>query len=259
MNEQHYIEDRVVQNPYFRRHVLERPTFRFQAELQETQVVFPYRQITQSRTEGHTPWRLCGVTLERFSRLKERIEVGKALYAILFGNPIIRGGVHAFAAAHPHTGSRADYQPALYSAAQKTSPRSVAAERLNGYGVRAGVPPFYSPRLAEAWTDRPFEAPGGSDWFTEPGQTRPFGPAKAPRALDMTGEACLGLYKLELAGILKAAVARLPDDAMPVSPQDGPASPAACGQREADHPHSPGYKPGSPSARADTEAQPRQR
>ncbi|MDF2935304.1 MAG: hypothetical protein K0Q90_677 [Paenibacillaceae bacterium] len=255
MNEQHYIEGRVVQNPYFRKNVLERPAFRFQAELQETQVAFPYRRITPDGTEERFPWRLCGLTLERFSHLRERIEVGKALYAILFGNPLIKSGVHDFAAAQPHTGSRADYHPALFTAAQKASPRPVtAAERLDGYGVRAGAPLLYSPRLADAWADQPFEAPGGSDWFTKPEQLRPFGPAKAPRALDSTGESCLGLYKLELAAILKTAISQ--ETSMPASPQDGPASPAPYGWPEADPPHSPEYIPGLPSAAAGTEESP---
>lgn len=261
MNEQHYIEGRVVQHPYFRQHVLERPAFRFQAQLQETQVVFPYRRITQDGTDSCKPWRLSGLTLERFSDLRERIEVGKALYGILFGNPIIRDGVHAFAAARPHTGSRADYHPALYTAAaQKASPPDVPpAERLHGYDVRAGARPFYSPRLTEVWADQPFAAPGGADWFVEQAQTRPFGPAKGPWSMDMTGEVCLGLYKLELAATLKAAIPQTLGGAKPVSPSDGPASPAACGQQVADPPHSPGYTPGLPSAAADTEESPHPR
>ncbi len=258
MNEQHFIEGRVVQHRYFRQRVLEKPAFRFQAQLQETQVLFPYRRITQDGTDSRTAWRLSGLTLERFSDLRERIEVGKALYGILFGNPIIRDGVHAFAAARPHTGSRADYHPALYTAAaQKASPPAVPpAERLHGYGVRAGVRPFYSPRLTDVWADQPFAAPGGADWFVEQAQTLPFGPAKAPQALDMTGEVCLGLYKLELTAALKAAIPQTLGGAKPVSPSDGPASPAACGQREADPPRSPGYTPGLPSAAEDTEESP---
>ncbi len=260
MNEQHYIEGRVVQNPYYRQHVLERPAFRFQAQLQETQVVFPYRQITLGETDSRTPWRLSGLTLERFSDLRERIEVGKALYGILFGNPIIRDGVHAFAAAHPHTGSRADYHPALYIATAQKAPQPAVppAERLHGYDVRAGVRPFYSPRLTDVWPDQPFAAPGGADWFVEQAQTRPFGPAKAPRSMDMTGEICLGLYKLELAATLKAALPQTLGGAKPVCPSqpDGPASPAACGEQEADPPHSPGYIPGLPSTAEDTEESP---
>lgn len=264
MNEQHYIEGRVVQNPYYRKHVLERPAFRFQAQLQETQVLFPYRRVTQDRAEGRMPWRLSGLTLERFSDLRERIRVGKALYGILFGNPIIRDGVHAFAAAQPHTGSRSDYHPALYAAAeQKASPPGILpAERLDGYGVRTGARPFYSPQLTDVWADQPFAAPGGEDWFREEAQLRLFsGPAKAPRAMDMTGEACLGLYKLELAAALKAALPQTLGGAKPVCPalSDGPASPAACGQPEADPLHSPGYIPGLPSAAADTEEQPHPR
>lgn len=261
MNEQHYIEGRVVQHPYFRQHVLGRPAFRFQAQLQETQVVFPYRRITGEETGGRSPWRLSGLTLEHFSDLHERVEVGKALYAILFGNPLICDGVHAFAAAHSHTGSRADYHPFLYTAAaQKASPPAVPpAERLHGYGIRADAQPFYSPRLTDVWADQPFSAPGGEDWFVEQAQTRPFGPAKAPRAMDMTGEVCLGLYKLELTAALKAAIPQTLGGAKPVSPSDVPASPAACGQREADPPHSPGCIPGLPSAEADTVEQPHPR
>lgn len=274
MNEQHYIEDRVVHNSHYRRQVLDMPFFRLEPLLQVNQVVFPYRRIKAPEPSGRQVWRLCGATVERFSDLHERIEAGKALYGMLFGNDAILKGVQAFAAAHPHTGSRADYQPAIFAANQKAPLRPVAAERLKGYGVRPGLPPFYSPRLEAVWEDQPFVAPGGGDWFADPDMIRPFDGVRPPRALDITGEACLGLYRLELAALLKSAAAGGSGgkgdsaEAMgtknahvrqgatppkPSCPQDGPAWPEACAPPEADHPHSPGYTPGWPSEAADRE------
>ncbi|MEI7025450.1 DUF2515 family protein [Paenibacillus sp. y28] len=114
INEQHYIEQRVIQQPEVRRDVLDAWFFQTQSLLQLNQVVFPYecRQSTLPR--------LAGIVVDRFESLKERIEIGKALYAMLFGLPQVLQGVQRFAAAQPHTGSRADVWPQLFTRSGST-------------------------------------------------------------------------------------------------------------------------------------------
>jgi hypothetical protein len=217
INEQHYIEGRVVRNSFYQKQVLDKPAFWMQPLMQLNQVVFPYAEVGGDAgrspdgpsLSGNLPaFRLAGLVVENFSKLEERIGVGKALYAMLFGIPAIRRGTESFAALQPHTGSRADYNPYLFTQAKKAPPQKLYAERLDGYGLRPGAEPLYSPRLNAAWEDHPSEAVERYDWFIDIQSADALTGCTAPAALDMTGEACLGLYKLELA-VLAAETAGL--------------------------------------------------
>lgn len=199
INEQHYIEDRVVRNPYFKTHVLDTPAFQAQAILQMNQVFFPYG-------DG----RLAGLVLESFSDLQERISVGKSLYGMLFGIPEVLRGASAFAASQPHTGSRADYSPGLFTKVRKAPPSLEYTEKLDGCKLREGASPLYSPPLTAAWKDHPVEPPERFDWFRRlPSMELLTSPVKAPVSVDMTGEACFALTKLEMAVIAAQTVKQL--------------------------------------------------
>lgn len=216
INEQHYIEGRVVRDPYYRRAVLEHPVFRAQPFMQTNQVLIPYRQEEnmvghrqkeeqKGASNSHTAaYPVAGLTVEQFGSLEERIGVGKALYGMLFGIPTICAGAQAFAAACPHTGSRADYNPRLFTPAEKTSP-GIFQERLRGCRWKEGTEPYYSPRLGDAWGDVRLEAIPRYDWFRDLDADEALkamdalGECQAPSKPDMTGEAFLDLYKLELA------------------------------------------------------------
>ncbi|MDF2926918.1 MAG: hypothetical protein K0R57_5832 [Paenibacillaceae bacterium] len=197
INEQNYIEGRVVRSRHYRKHVLETPAFRTQFLSQTNQVFFPYQE---QRTESpRSTYRLAGLVLEDFSDLEERIGFGKKLYAILFGIPRIRKEVEQFAIKQPHTGSRADYDNRLFTCNKKASSPDPYAKKLEGYGLQDGASPLYSPVLQEAWEDHPVEAIERYDWFTEIKGADAFTSVTVPRSLDMTAEACFGLRKLELA------------------------------------------------------------
>ncbi|WP_052487182.1 DUF2515 family protein [Gordoniibacillus kamchatkensis] len=101
VNEQQYIQRRVVDNPYFKKHVLDTLAFKTQSLLQLNQVVFPY----EVPERGTSRVRLAGLILENFADLAERIRFGQRLYAILFGLPDVAAGAHAFVRRQPHTGS----------------------------------------------------------------------------------------------------------------------------------------------------------
>lgn len=193
INEQHYIEGRVVRNGFYQKQVLNTLAFQTQSLLQLNQVLLPYRPDEES---GH---RLAGAILEDFGDLQERIGIGKALYGMLFGIPDIHGAALEFARRHPHTGSRADYNPRLFSSVRQAPPGSAYKARLDGCGLADGAHPLYSPPLQAAWKDHPADKVERYDWFTRLASADALGSVGAPERPDITGEACAALLKLELA------------------------------------------------------------
>jgi len=196
VNEQHYIERRVVRHPTYRATVLDTLFFNAQSILQLNQVVFPYYDNDKLR--------LAGLILENFSRLSERIEFGKKLYAILFGIPVVSEGAVSFAAARRHTGSRSDYWPHLFAPIRHAPPvpRGQLKEWLDGCSLRPGASPLYSPRLCDVWKDRPAGEIEPGDWFgrdTAEDAVSYLASVEPPFSFDMTHEYCFGLNKLELA------------------------------------------------------------
>ncbi|UKS27496.1 DUF2515 domain-containing protein [Paenibacillus sp. HWE-109] len=198
VNEQNFIEHRIVQNELYQKTVLDQLLFKSQAFLQLNQVAFPFK--LRSANEPGNPWHFAGLILEHFAHLSERIEFGKSLYAIIYGVPEVLQGVVRFASSTPHTGSRADYWPKHYSPIAKTSPDTKYQRRLDGSAWKANAVPLYSPPLAQAWPDRLVAPVEPGDWFTD--VSKPLSHMTAipvPVPFDMTNEIFDGLNKLELA------------------------------------------------------------
>ncbi|MNI27996.1 hypothetical protein D3C73_817570 [compost metagenome] len=207
VNEQNYIEQRIVQNPIYRKTVLDQFIFKMQSLLQLNQVCFPYGH--PKAIEGnphHSPIQLAGLILEDFSDLDERIEFGKKLYAILYGLPVVHQGTLAFAKQIPHTGSRADYGPHLFMSTKKTFPEQPFKERLIGDKLISGSEPYYSPTLEQAWEDRILARTEPGDWFVNLKALEHLRSIAVPFSFDMTAEACLALNKIELAIIAEQSV-----------------------------------------------------
>jgi hypothetical protein len=197
VNEQNYIERRVVQNAYFRENVVDTLLFKTQSLLQLNHVIFPF---VETGAEGAAnPCRLAGLVVEDFADIKERIEVGKTLYSILFGYPHIFQGAELFARERKHTGSRADYWPHIFAKVHKAPPGRAFSERLDGCRLKDDAPPLYSPELTNAWKDRPVDPPERFDWFTDMSPLKYFGTLTPPFSYEMTEEYCFGLNKIELA------------------------------------------------------------
>ncbi|MCI3920003.1 DUF2515 domain-containing protein [Paenibacillus sp. TRM 82003] len=203
VNEQHYIEGRIVQNQAVQTQVLQSLPFQAQSRLQLNQVFFPYAE----RGGPANRQRLAGLILEDFGDLRERIEVGKRLYALLFGVPSVAAGAASFAESTPHTGSRADYWPELFAAVRERPPEADYTQRLDGERLLPGAPRLYSPRLADAWKDRPLREPERYDWFRDADEACAYiSDAMAARPYEMSAEACYGLNKIELAALAKEAL-----------------------------------------------------
>lgn len=163
INEQQYIEQRVVRVPLFRKEVLDTIAFRVQAALRLDQILFPYLLPDED-----TP-RLVGIAVQHFPSLEDRIEVGKALYRLLFSDKERLNAIQRWAFHQPHTGSRADYWPHLYSTLPHLPQDQAYVRRLTGNGMIPGKPKIYSPRLHHVWKDTEQPPADGTDWFRDPG------------------------------------------------------------------------------------------
>ncbi|WP_096154407.1 MULTISPECIES: DUF2515 family protein [Bacillus] len=144
INEQNYIEKRVIQNPFYSEHVLNTIPFALQERLGFTKVILPFQTDNAVR--------LAGVTVSRFHHITSRINVGKQLYNILFKNNIVLDGVILFAENHIHTGSRTDYFPNLFSTSKT-------------------IGKVYSPTIPSAWKVYTHSIPKIEDWFQKDTET----------------------------------------------------------------------------------------
>lgn len=196
VNEQHFIQKRVVENEYFLRRVLESPAFVSQPFLQMNQIVFPLLR----NGVGSAPLRLAGRVMENFADLEERVAFGQSLYTMLLAYPAIREGAEAFARNVPHTGSRADYWPRRFAAGRMTKNGGMPKESGNAAVISSG---WFSPPLTAAWPDRPVCSGAGEDWFVRPEDVRPFlTPVRAPLVVDITHEHLFAQRKLQTAALL---------------------------------------------------------
>ncbi|SFM01114.1 DUF2515 family protein [Salibacterium qingdaonense] len=192
INEQHYIEKRVIQSDSFQQRVLQTFPFITQELLQMTQVVFPYREKSSIR--------LAGLTLEHFASLSERIEAGKRMYAVLFGIKEVQDGVNTWMKEVSHSGSRRDYWPGLFTTRGRAARPK---ERLIAEKIRTDAPLLYSPELGAVWRDRQPRRIWRKDWFTSMDVLQYVKTPRVPFSFDMTGEYCFGLNKLERLALLK--------------------------------------------------------
>ncbi|SFP61137.1 DUF2515 family protein [Salibacterium halotolerans] len=191
INEQHYIEKRVMEHEWFQKRVLRTFPFITQELLQMTQVVFPYREEKSIR--------LAGLTLEHFASLSERIKAGRQMYAVLFGVKEVYDGSKAWMKEVPHSGSRRDYWPGLFTTRGRTNRLN---ERLIAGKIRKDAPLLYSPELGMVWPDREPRRVRRQDWFTSASVLHWVKTPRIPFAFDMTGEYCFGLNKLERLALL---------------------------------------------------------
>lgn len=81
INEQNYIEQRVMNNNEYQKKVLESFEFKLQELLSFNHILFPYQQKGKIR--------IVGLTINQFSSLEERILFGKRLYSLLFAEGIL--------------------------------------------------------------------------------------------------------------------------------------------------------------------------
>ena len=164
INEQQYIEQRVVRKRYTVHRIFATLAFLAQSALSLNQVLFPYRAHPTDKR-----FQVVGINVHDFPAVEQRIAVGKTLYSLLYQDRNRFERIRQFAVRIPHTGSRADYWPHLFTPSGRT--REVDERytlRLQGAALRKDKPKLYSPHLRSAWPDVEHSPADGVDWFRDP-------------------------------------------------------------------------------------------
>ncbi|MFC7391752.1 DUF2515 domain-containing protein [Scopulibacillus cellulosilyticus] len=161
INEQNYLEKRVIQNNYFKKAVLGTVGFKLYDFFRFNHILFPYYE------KGHQKTSLAGETSRHFTSVHERILLGKRLYALLFYHEDILRGAFNWAKDHPHTGSRKDYWPHLFNNVNESFPRGLYKRRIKNCELRKGMERLYSPPLIYAWADVDHQKAEEGDWFDD--------------------------------------------------------------------------------------------
>nr|WP_256252912.1 DUF2515 family protein [Paenibacillus sp. UNC496MF] len=195
INEQSYLEERVIQNPYYQKEVVAQSKFHLQDWLSINQILLP--------AEGN---QLKGQTLYRFQSLHERILLGKRLYAVLFKNQEFNGQALEWAKRNPHTGSRKDYWPHLFNSVNEGVPGIPHPLRLKSCRIQNDAQRFYSPKLEDAWKNvtQPEAEPG--DWFHDPRAADYLEDDLEPIDGAIKEAYCTTLERLEIAALAKKAI-----------------------------------------------------
>ncbi|WP_339284186.1 DUF2515 domain-containing protein [Oceanobacillus sp. FSL K6-3682] len=163
INEQSYLEERVVHHPHFKETVLDTLGFKLYDFLRFNHIIFPLYQHGKIEKKPA----LIGDTLYHFSSLHERIMLGKRLYAILFQQTSVLKDILLWAGKHPHTGSRADYWEDLFHSVNESAPGTVYRRRTKHCERKKGAPRIYSPPLKYAWKDVDHAPAEEGDWFDD--------------------------------------------------------------------------------------------
>ncbi|MBY6274211.1 MULTISPECIES: DUF2515 domain-containing protein [Geobacillus] len=175
INEQQYIQLRVIEHPFFRTRVLSSWPFIVEQWLGFNDVLIPYAKGRRVA--------LAGTTVRDFADVHHRIHIGKTLYSLLLFDARLFRGACRFARCVPHSGSRADFWPQSF------------AETPDGRR-------FYSPRLEEAWPDLAHPFHDHRDWFTDEAIMQTLETLPLPASGDMTSR-----YERHLAMMKTAAIA----------------------------------------------------
>lgn len=160
INEQSYLEKRLIQNNHFKKTVTGTVGFKMYDFLRLNNILFPYYARGEMEKTS-----LVGATARHFTSLHERILFGKNLYSLLFQREEILEGVLKWAHKCPHTGSRKDYWPDLFNDVNESFPRSLYKRRVKNCLLRKGAKRLYSPPLKYAWQSTLHEDTKSGDWF----------------------------------------------------------------------------------------------
>lgn len=189
VNEQNYIEGRVVHNSQYKDTVVDTISFKLQDLFDMNQILFP---------SAGTKLQLVGDTVHHFSSLNDRISIGKILYRLLFSQRL--ESIVEWAKAHPHTGSRKDYWPEVFNDVKETLPGE-AAEKPCAMG--SASPRIYSPTLLSAWEDWVHQGAEPGDWFHDLKVLHYFKNDMKHHTGEIEEHYCETIEKLELAVFTK--------------------------------------------------------
>jgi hypothetical protein len=198
INEQSYLEKRVVQNPLYKNEVFNKLEFKLQDFLSFNHILFP--SIRKSKIH------ITGQTLHHFDSLHERILLGKRLYAVLFKNKETLKNTEEWAACHPHTGSRKDYWPHLFNHVRESLPDKIYQLRLKSCQLKEGASRIYSPNLESVWKNVSHVEAEKGDWFKDLQVMDYFLELADTIDGEIENEYCKTLERLEFAAFAKKAI-----------------------------------------------------
>lgn len=165
INEQSYLEKRVIQNPKYQDTVLNTIDFHLQDLLNLNQILFPCYQADEKGSAQTL--QLIGQSLHHFASLHERIMLGKRLYNLLFTDSHVLYNVVQWAETHSHTGSRKDYWPHVFNNIAESVPGIPYAKRIDDCRLKAGAARLYSPYLEHAWKNVTHADADKGDWYRD--------------------------------------------------------------------------------------------
>jgi hypothetical protein len=201
INEQSYLESRVLKNSAFKKGVLHTLEFKLQDFLSMNHILFPYAK--NGKIE------LIGQTLHHFESLHSRILLGKRLYTVLFGNRNRLKMAEKWASANPHSGSRKDYWPHIFNDVDEGVPGRIFKPRIKACQLVPGSSRIYSPKLQFAWKNKKQESAEPADWYNDWNVIHYLNDTKEKVDGEIENDYCKTLERLELAAIAKKAISIL--------------------------------------------------
>lgn len=197
INEQNYLEKRVVQNPLYQKQVLNTLEFKLQELLSFNQILFPSGEKNNVK--------LIGQTLRNFGSLPERILLGKKLYALLYSDEFTLKGIENWAASHPHTGSRRDYWPGIFHSIRESLSGKYQIH-LKDCKLRHGASRIYSPFLQNVWKNVSHQEAEIGDWYENHHVADELAAFHEQVNGEIEREYCKTLERIELAALAKKAI-----------------------------------------------------
>ncbi len=198
INEQSYLESRVIKNPIYQKEVFNTLEFKLQDLLSMNHILLPFNESGKVKFVGQT--------LHHFQNLHERILLGKRLYNILFRNSQQLQLTKLWANANPHTGSRKDYWPHLFNDVDDEFPTRLLKTRLKSCQLLPGYSRFYSPQLEFIWKNRKHPSAEIEDWYEDWNVLYYLQDSTDQIDGEIEHEYCKTLEKMELAAITKKAI-----------------------------------------------------
>ncbi|GAA0422280.1 MAG: DUF2515 family protein [Bacillota bacterium] len=200
INEQNYLENRVVLNKQFQETVLHTIEFKLYDALRFNHIIFPKLSEVTGRP------RIIGETLYQFADLHKRIMIGIRLYDLLFQRKPVLQAILQWASKHPHTGSRSDYWKDLFHPVNESVPGTIYKRRTKHCKLRKDEPRIYSPPLKFAWKDIEHEEAEKGDWFNDFRILHYLDKKEIDTGGDIYDDYCNDLEKIEFAIIAKNAI-----------------------------------------------------
>lgn len=200
INEQNYIESRIIKNPVYKKKVTDTLPFSLQDYLNLNCLVFPYRQSSEQVE-------LIGTVVRDFTSLEERVTIGKKLYALLFQDDERLDRITNWTNKQIHTGSRKDYWPHLFNDVRESLPGRLYNPQIEGCALKEGANRLYSPRLLNAWNNVEHDHPADEEWFQDwKDVEKLFLPFQGTDAGNITKFHCKSLEKLSFVVFTKKLI-----------------------------------------------------